>query len=77
MGRRDSTVNNNCSNCIYFAALTGTLGQCHRFPPAADQTGGYGKFPRVSAVDWCGEWRGKEMVEPLFVMIEEEVITDG
>ena len=66
---------NKCRNCIYFAALTGTLGQCHRFPPAADQTGGYGKFPRVSAVDWCGEWRGKgeTVMQTIFGDVKLEV----
>lgn len=52
-------IHPNCSTCTYSHATTVTDSQCNksitarecrRFPP-----NGMSRFPRVSAVDWCGE----------------------
>lgn len=55
-----------CSNCRYFAAQSGTDGQCRRFPPqlvAVDASAAQSAFPVVAADQWCG-WHRQAMQAP-------------
>lgn len=53
-----------CSQCKFFVSgeRPNMAGMCVRFPPTLVQTRGYGyglesKFPTLSVVSWCGEWK--------------------
>ncbi len=55
----------NCPACRYFEKMSaaeqdkafpgGVSGLCHRYPPGPD-----GRYPLVTAVDWCGEYDRKK-----------------
>jgi hypothetical protein len=61
-----------CAHCIYWAADhgTGTVGHCHRFPPAVAVNAKTGtvvqKFPLTERGQWCGEWQ-----------VDEQQMVDG
>ena len=55
----------NCPACAFVEKLDaveferelpmGTFGACHRYPPGTE-----GRYPFVTAADWCGEFERKE-----------------
>lgn len=61
-----SQNNKNCTSCEYFSP-----NQCNRFPPMiykfGDQTA---KHPQVDPNDYCGEFKLKESLKPVFVEVK-------
>ncbi len=55
----------NCPGCSYVEKINaaefeealpmGTFGACHRYPPGVE-----GRYPFVTAADWCGEYERRE-----------------
>jgi|Laugrefa1bdmlbdn_1035148.scaffolds.fasta_scaffold48975_2 hypothetical protein len=50
------TVNNTCSNCIYYETYSAQkLNECRRHAPII--VVGLGtKWPHVESNEWCGDW---------------------
>ncbi len=51
----------HCKDCNYYVETEEDeikYYACCRFPPQRDNRGSW--FPRVSYLDWCGEWAPKE-----------------
>ncbi|MDD5208654.1 MAG: hypothetical protein PHV36_04660 [Elusimicrobiales bacterium] len=56
---------NNCPACAFVEKINaaefeealpmGTFGACHRYPPGIE-----GRYPFVTAADWCGEYQRRE-----------------
>jgi len=51
-----------CRGCLYWVQKKNTKGLCRRFPPTVVHVPRWGDetaWPRLSADDWCGEWKDK------------------
>jgi hypothetical protein len=53
----ETKLERRCNNCEHFSLMNGEeeLGECRRSCPV-----GMGAWLKVFAVQWCGEFRGKE-----------------
>jgi hypothetical protein len=59
---------NTCQNCQYYNTTTGSMrtepvGECRARPPVTNYA-----FPKVRAVEWCGEWQAKGSMEKPFLL---------
>lgn len=67
-----------CRECRFY-----DVGQCKRYPAARyDERGGIWEWPRVKKGDWCGEFKGQEVVakkEPdkEWVLTQPKVVMRG
>lgn len=51
----DSTCENGCWTCRFWARSGGLDGECHRHPPRPSLN--HPDWPAVRGDDWCGEWK--------------------
>lgn len=55
----------NCKDCHYWEFWEGrdagapSIGTCRRFPPPRSAS----TFVSTAAADWCGEWKGIDVLE--------------
>ncbi|NJD25837.1 MAG: hypothetical protein FIB06_10580 [Betaproteobacteria bacterium] len=59
-----------CGQCCYFVAAGTLHGCCHRYParhvgPDAGHDTHHWRFPAVSQLTWCGEFRPQAGSQPL------------
>jgi hypothetical protein len=46
-----------CGSCRFYDPTGGTTGLCRRLAPTWRLDASRSEWPRVSATDWCGEFR--------------------
>lgn len=51
-------MDEKCETCKYFDDR-GEQGYCIRFPPVYVGKPEDWSFPKIYAIDWCGEWKEK------------------